>query len=88
VVSCYVESPIRDVIKEPWVYQYTLALCKITLAQVRGKYGSLTLFGGQTFNATDLMTQGTQEKEKLETMLYEKVSPGMGDADPAMFFVG
>lgn len=88
VLSCYVEKPIRDVIKEPWVYQYTLALCKITLAQVRGKYGNLTLFGGQTFNATDLMTQGSQEKEKLETMLYEKVAPGMGDADPAMFFVG
>ena len=88
VLSCYVERPIRDVIKEPWVYQYTLALCKITLAQVRGKYGNLTLFGGQTFNATDLMTQGSQEKEKLETMLYEQVAPGMGDADPAMFFVG
>lgn len=88
VLSCYVERPIRDVIKEPWVYQYTLALCKITLAQVRGKYGNLTLFGGQTFNATDLMTQGTAEKEKLETMLYEKTTPGMGDADPAMFFVG
>ena len=88
VLSCYVERPIRDVIKEHWVYQYTLALCKITLAQVRGKYGNLTLFGGQTFNATDLMTQGTAEKEKLETMLYEKTTPGMGDADPAMFFVG
>jgi hypothetical protein len=49
---------------------------------------ALLYSAGQTFNATDLMTQGTQEKEKLETMLYEKVSPGMGDADPAMFFVG
>jgi len=88
VLSCYVERPIRDVIKEHWVYQYTLALCKITLAQVRGKYGNLTLFGGQTFNATDLMTQGTAEKERLETMLYEKTTPGMGDSDPAMFFVG
>jgi hypothetical protein len=88
VLSCYVERPIRDVIKEHWVYQYTLALCKITLAQVRGKYGNLTLFGGQAFNATDLMTQGTAEKERLETMLYEKTTPGMGDSDPAMFFVG
>jgi len=88
VLSCYVERPIRDVIKEPWVYQYTLALCKITLAQIRGKYGSLTLFGGQTFNSTDLMTQGTAEKAELEKKLYEGNSPGFGDADPAMFFVG
>ena len=35
-----------------------------------------------------LFGSNKEEKEKLETMLYEKVSPGMGDADPAMFFVG
>lgn len=88
VLSCYVERPIRDVIKEHWVYQYALALCKITLAQVRGKYGNLTLFGGQTFNASDLMTQGSQEKEKLESKLYDGSSPGFGDGMPASFFVG
>lgn len=88
VVSCYVERPIRDVIKEQWVYQYTLALCKITLAQVRGKYGNITLFGGQTFNATDILTEGQNEKEKLENQLYEGSAPGMGDAAPPMFFVG
>ena len=88
VISCYVERPIRDVIKEQWVYQYALALCKITLGQVRGKYGNLTLFGGQTFNSTDILTEGTSEKEKLESKLYEGSSPGMGDADPPLFFVG
>jgi hypothetical protein len=88
VISCYVERPIRDVIKEQWVYQYALALCKITLGQVRGKYGNLTLFGGQTFNSTDILTEGTNEKEKLESKLYEGASPGMGDADPPMFLIG
>jgi len=88
VISCYVERPIRDVIKEQWVYQYALALCKITLGQVRGKYGNLTLFGGQTFNSTDILTEGTNEKEKLESKLYEGSSPGMGDADPPMFLIG
>ena len=28
IVSCYVERPVRDLIKELWVYQYSLALCK------------------------------------------------------------
>lgn len=88
VLSCYVEKPIRDIIKEPWIYQYSLALCKISLAQVRGKYGNLTLFGGQTFNATDLMTQGREEKAELEKKLYEGASPGLGNSDPIMFFVG
>ena len=87
VVSCYVERPIRDVIKEHWVYQYALALTKMAVANVRGKYGNVTLFGGGSLNASDLMTQGLSEKEKLETALYEG-TPGLGDADPPLFFVG
>jgi len=87
VVSCYVERPIRDVIPEHWVYQYALALTKITVANVRGKYGTVTLFGGGSINSSDLMTQGLSEKEKLETELYQG-TPGLGDAAPPMFFVG
>jgi|TARA_R110000824_G_scaffold165786_2_gene342483 hypothetical protein len=87
VVSCYIERPIRDIIKEHWVYQYSLALTKIAVANIRGKYGSVTLFGGGSLNSSDLMTQGLAEKEKLETALYEG-APGLGDAEPPMFFVG
>ncbi len=87
VVSCYVERPIRDIIKEHWVYQYTLALTKIAVANIRGKYGNVALFGGGSLNSSDLMSQGLAEKEKLETALYEG-APGLGDAEPPMFFVG
>ena len=87
VVSCQVERPIRDVIKEHWVYQYALALTKITVANIRGKYGQVTLFGGGSLNSNDLMTQGLGEKEKLESALYEG-APGLGDNEPPMFFVG
>ncbi len=87
VVSCYVERPIKDIIKEHWVYQYTLALTKIAVANIRGKYGNVTLFGGGSLNASDLMNQGLAEKEKLETALYQG-APGLGDAAPPMFFVG
>lgn len=87
VVSCYIERPIRDIIKEHWVYQYSLALTKIAVANIRGKYGSVTLFGGGSLNSSDLMSQGLSEKEKLETALYES-APGLGDAEPPMFFVG
>ncbi len=87
VVSCQVERPIRDVIKEHWVYQYALALTKITVSNIRGKYGAVNLFGGGTLNSADLMSQGLAEKEKLETALYEG-APGLGDNEPPLFFVG
>lgn len=86
-LPCWVERPLRDVVKEPWVYQYALALTKISVGYVRGKYGSLPLFGGQVFSS-DIVTQGLQEKDKLEQMMLTGASPGMGDADPIMFFVG
>ena len=88
VVACYVERPIRDVIKELWVYQYTLALTKMVVANIRGKYGSVSLFGGGSVNSTDLMTQGLAEKAALEEQLMTGAAPGQGDADPALFFVG
>lgn len=87
VVMCSVERPVRDVIKEHWVYQYSLALTKITVANIRGKYGAVTLFGGGSLNSSDLMTQGLAEKTSLESMLYEG-APGLGDAEPPLFFVG
>jgi hypothetical protein len=88
VVSCYVERPIRDILKELWVYQYSLALTKMAVANIRGKYGSVTLFGGGSLNSSDLMTQGLADKEKLEQQLMTGSAPGQGDADPPLFFVG
>lgn len=86
VVRCYVERPIRDVIKEPWVYQYALALSKIVLARTRGKFLGTTLFGGGQVNA-DMLQEGLTEKEKLEEMLYSGAA-GMGDGHPPIFLVG
>ncbi|NBO23137.1 hypothetical protein EBU94_07365, partial [bacterium] len=53
VVNCYVERPLRDLIKEQWVYQYALALSKISVGNVRGKYTGTTLFGGGQINYND-----------------------------------
>lgn len=87
LIGAYVEKPVRDLVKEPWVYQYSLALTKITIARVRGKYAGTALFGGGTLNYQDLLSEGLQEKEKLEASLYEGTA-GLGDAAPPMFFVG
>ena len=87
VMSCYVEKHIKDLIKEPWVYQYATALTKITLGRVRGKFGNTQLFGGTSLDAT-ILQEGLEEKRLLEEQLMTGASPGFGDADPPMFFVG
>jgi len=87
-VACYVERPLRDVIKEQWVFQYALALSKIAVGNVRGKYSNTALYGGGSINYNDLLSQGLKEKDALEQQLFTGASPGMGDAMPPMFFVG
>ena len=88
VVACHVERPLRDIIKEPWVFQYALALSKISLGNTRGKYQGVTMYGGGSINFNDILSQGLEEKKMLEETLFTGASPGFGDADPPMFFLG
>jgi hypothetical protein len=88
IIACHVERPLRDIIKEPWVYQYALALSKIAIGNIRGKYQNVQMFGGGSINFNDLLSQGLEEKKTLEERLYTGAAPGFGDADPPMFFVG
>lgn len=88
VITCYVERPIRDIIKEQWIYQYALALSKITVGRVRGRFGNVNLLGGGSLNYQDLLQEGTTEKVELEKRLLEGASPGFGDSDPVLFIVG
>lgn len=85
LVGCHVQKPIRDIVSQLWVYRYTLALAKITLGHVRGKYAGTNLFGNQTVNYTDMMSQGLAEKEKLE----QEITSDLIDREPiTAFFVG
>ena len=87
IVGAYVERPVHQLVSEPWVYQYALALTKINIGRIRGKYSGTNLFGGGAPNYSELLSEGNAEKEKLETKLYEGV-PGFGDGQPPLFFVG
>jgi len=87
LIGAYVEKPVRELVKEVWVYQYALALTKITIGRIRGKYAGTALFGGGTLNHGELLSEGLAEKDKLEANLYEGAA-GLGDASPPMFFVG
>tara|TARA_R100000963_G_scaffold34453_1_gene28205 strand:- start:635 stop:1882 length:1248 start_codon:yes stop_codon:yes gene_type:complete len=87
VISCYLERAIRDVIMEQWIYEYSLALSQITIGRVRGKFGNVALLGGGALNY-DMLQEGIARKAELEEKLLTGASPGLGDSDPPMFFVG
>jgi hypothetical protein len=83
IVGCYVERPIKDLIRERWVQKYSLALVKIQIGRVREKYTGTNLFGGGSVNKS-LLAEGIQEKEKLEQELMN----GYQDSVPPTFFIG
>ena len=87
VISTYLEKPIRDVIKEQWVYEYALALSMITIGRVRGKFGQVSLLGGGALNY-DLLQEGQQRKAELEEELMTGATSGFGSNDPVGFIVG
>ena len=87
VIGCYLERAIRDVIMEQWVYEYALALAQITIGRVRGKFGNVALLGGGALNY-DMLSEGLERKVELEEKLLTGASPGFGDTEPPMFFVG
>lgn len=83
VVGCYVERPIKDLIRERWVQKYALSLVKIAIARVREKYTGTNMFGGGSVNAS-LLAEGIKEKETLEQELMN----GYQDSAPPTFFIG
>lgn len=85
-IGCYVERPIKDLISEPWIIDYTLALTKITMGHIRGKFGGMIIFGGGQLNANDVLTQGLKEKDELEKQLFN--GTGFSDVMPVKFFMG
>ena len=84
IVGAYVQKPIRELVSQIWIYKYTMAQIKITMGHIRGKYGGTGVFGGQTVNYTDLMSQGLKEIDELE----KELKTDLIDREPIPFFVG
>lgn len=84
LLGCKMQKPIKYLVNQLWVYRYTLAQTKIAIAHTRGKYQGTNLFGGQTVNYSDLMSQGLSEKKELE----DEITKDTIDRDPIRFFVG
>ncbi|NBO98582.1 MAG: hypothetical protein EBU90_00375 [Proteobacteria bacterium] len=84
LIGCKMQKPLKFLVNQLWVYRYTLALTKIAIGHVRGKYSGTNLFGGQTVNYQDLMSQGIAEKAALE----DEITKDTIDRDPIKFFIG
>lgn len=82
-IECYVERPLRDLVKEKWVLEYATALCKIMWGRILTHITGVQLLGGGSFNG-DVLGEGLAEKERLETLLIEG---GYGSSDPPGFLV-
>jgi len=70
-------------IGKQWIRRFALALTKEMLGQVRGKFGNIPIPGESvTLNASDLLSQAKEEKEKLreelkvvlDEMVYSKLA--------------
>jgi len=82
-IECYVERPLRDLVKEKWVLEYATALAKIMWGRVLTHITGVTLLGGGSFNGESVLSEGNADKERLETMLIE----GAFGMDPPMMLV-
>ena len=85
LLECYVERPLKDIIKEKWVLDYATALTKIMWGRILTKVTGVQMLGGGTLNGTDPLQEGISEKLALEELLY---SGGVGDAEPIGMFLG
>lgn len=86
VIQAWVEKPLRDIIRERWVFKYALAIVKTMIGNVRGKWGDVQMLGGGVVTGNRIGDEGRQEMEKLEELLITQ--NGYGDAPPPAFFIG
>jgi hypothetical protein len=70
---------LNDVYAQQWVKDYTLANCKIMIAQAREKFASIAgPQGGTALNGSSLKQEAQAEIEKLEAELATQVAGGRG----------
>jgi hypothetical protein len=64
---------LDKIYENEWVQKYTAALCKILWGGFNiGKFEGATLPGGVSLNFQQILSEGKEEKEFLETELYER----------------
>lgn len=72
MVGVYVEKPVEQILKQPWIREWVIASCAETLGLIRSQYGTVTLYGGATVTGESLVTMGQTQKEKLLDQLRKE----------------
>ena len=87
IVECWVEKPLKDVLKEPWVFDYALAVVKEMLGRVRSKWGdSVSMLGGGSLTGNALAQEGvSKQKELLDELIKNQA---YGAMHKPRFFIG
>jgi len=76
---------LNDVYSQPWIKDYTLALCMRSLGQARSKFGSLPGPGGSNqLNGTQLLQDSQAMLDKLEI----EITNFMAGETPSWFVIG
>jgi hypothetical protein len=66
-IEVFHQAPSDELYNERFVRDYALALCKISLGEIRSKFQSLPGFNNSvSLNGETLKTEGKEEKDKLE----------------------
>lgn len=73
-------SLLTDIYAKQWLYDYTLATCKIMLGQARSLFASIAgpTGGGIQLNGAALIQEGEKEIEKLDKEMETYISGGTG----------
>ena len=87
LLECWVEKPLKDIIMEPWIFDYALAVVKEMIGRVRSKWGdSNSLLGGGSLTGNALAQEGVAKQKELMDELMQKQA--YGAASPTRFFIG
>lgn len=83
LLTCYVERPLRDLVKEKWILEYATAMSKIMWGRILTKISGVTLPGGGSIDGSSILSEGLEAKKELEQFLIE----GGFSTDPPLMLV-
>lgn len=70
---------LQDLYAKQWLYDYSLAVCKLMLGEARSKFGSIAGPGSAIqLNGGDLKSSGKEEMDKLDKEMETFVPGGSG----------
>lgn len=76
---------LQDIYAKQWLYDYTLAVCKLMLGEARSKFASIAgPSSGIQMNGATLKTEGTAEITQLEKDIGDMIPGGT----PMTFIIG